>query len=102
MGLGLSGTNQSQFYNPSWFGGSGDPYRNATPVGQTIFEQSIPTAFYAYKSAMGVPDDNSAWSRWVNQQLQNYTLGYNSYSAANPITANLGDYNSGLGSYDDW
>lgn len=102
MGIGIGGstTTDSMFYNPSWF--SGDPYNDASQVGKNVFEGSVPTGFYAYLKSMGIPDNSGAFSRWADQQLGKYTLGYNTYTAADPLNADMGKYNAQLGGFDQW
>lgn len=104
MGVGIGGSptgaNTANFWN--WAGGMMPSYGGSTDIGKTILENSIPTNFFQYKHGLGVADDDSAFSRWFNQQLGNYTLGYNAYTAAQPLTANLGSYDASLGGFDAW
>ena len=74
----------------------------STPLGRTIWEQNLPVAYYAYGRSLGVPDDNSAFSRWFAQQYGKFQQGYGAYTAMNPIEANVVDYARSVGNYDDW
>lgn len=100
VGFGSPGNSNSNFWN--WAQGQNVGWNDLAPVGQTILEQNIPTAFSNWKRGLGVADSANPFSRWLDQQVNRYALGYNNYTAANPITANLGGYNATLGSYDDW
>jgi len=101
VGYGNPGNSNTNVWN--WAGsGSISDYGGLAPVGQNILEQNIPTAFARYKASLGVKDDSSPFARWMNQQVNRYATGYGNYTASNPLTANLGDYNATLGGYDAW
>jgi hypothetical protein len=93
MGVGLGG---SPYYTPQY-----NPFGyNSSPLTQQIWEQNPDVAYYSYGRTLGIPDDNSAFSRWFAQQQPKFTLGYGAYSAENPFTANIVDYTNSLGGFD--
>lgn len=95
MGVGLGG---SPYYTPP----PGSFGQGITPVGNTIWEQNLPTAYYSYGRSLGVPDDQSAFSRWFANQYGRFQQGYGAYTAQQPLTANVIDYARGLGDYGSW
>ncbi len=91
----------SAFYNPGQYA---DPtygnYYN-TPLSNQLREQNMSAAWYAYGRQLGIPDDQSAYGRWFNQQQPLYNAGFASASMENPYLR-LSDYNASLGNYNDW
>lgn len=97
MPLGLGG-NTNFYYTPQPPATSG----GNTQLGQLMLEQNPATAYYRYGAQIGVPDNNSGFSRWFRQQFPNFQLGYNAFTVDNPFTANIQDYANSLGGYDAW
>lgn len=95
MGVGLGGSFYWQPGNPATDMGS-------SPWGQSMLEQSPSTAFYRYGVGIGVPDNQSAFSRWFKQQYPSVQTGYQAYTVSNPLTANITDYLNSLGGFNDW
>lgn len=101
MSVSLGGGYLSPFYNPGQYV---DPnYGNYyyTPMGTQQREQNMPAAWYAYGRNLGIPDNNSAYGRWFNQQQPLYAAGFASASMENPYMR-IDDYNASLGNYQDW
>src|SRR5688572_966179 len=96
MPMGLGGSPWWQPGMDSQYGG------NQTDWGRSMLEQSPQTAWYRFGREMGVPDDQSGFSRWFAQQYPQYQQGYNAYTVSNPLTANIVDYTNSLGGYDQW
>lgn len=109
MGVGLGGSMAPStsfapafnYWNPEMSSPNGYDY-GGTDWGQMMLEQSPQTFYYRMGAQMGIPDDNSAFSRWFNQQYGQFLQGYNAYTVSDPINANLEDYSKTLGGYDDW
>lgn len=97
-----SGFSGSQYWSPNQFTGPGGYDWGNTDLGLILLEQSPETAFYRYGRQMGIPDDNSGFARWFANQFQDFAKGYSAYTVSDPINANIRDYTSGLGGYDDW
>jgi hypothetical protein len=95
MPMGLGG-------RPYYTAPSGSFGSESSPVGRSIWEQSLPTGYYAYGRSLGVPDDNSAFSNWFSKQFPQFNLGYGAYTAQNPLTANVVDYANSLGGLGEW
>lgn len=100
MAVGLGGSSNF-FWNPHAAPADGQDYSN-TDWGRSIQEQNPNVAYYRALRNVGVPDDQSAFSRWAKQQFPNFSLGYGSYTATNPLSANVVDYAASLGGYDQW
>jgi hypothetical protein len=90
----------SGFYNPGQYAAPDQNWYN-TPMGNQQREQNMTAAWYAYGRQLGVPDDQSAYGRWFNQQQPLYNAGFASASMENPYLR-LDDYNATLGNYQDW
>lgn len=73
-----------------------------TQWGKSMLEQSPETAIYRYGRAMGIPDDQSDFSRWFKQRYQDVLGGYKAYTVSNPYDANITSYLNTLGGVQDW
>jgi hypothetical protein len=93
-----SGFGASPYFTPqaSPFGAGSSPLSNI------LWEQNPDVAYYSWGRSLGIPDDNSGFSRWFASQLPKFGLGYGAYTAQNPITANIVDYANSLGGFGDW
>lgn len=94
---------QSNFYNPGDYAGFDVNNQNwyNTPYGTNIRELDLQNAWYGYLRHEGVPDDDSAFARWVSQQYPNFRLGYGAATMETP-DLNIDQYTATLGNYDDW
>lgn len=91
---------QSAFYNPGQFAAPDGNWYN-TPYGTLMRQQNLPQAFYAYGRQQGIPDDQSGFSRWFNQQYPNFNAGFAAATMENPYIT-IDEYTPTLGGYDDW
>lgn len=90
------------FWSPGQFAGPGGYDWGGTDLGLILQEQSPDVAYYRRGRELGIPDDNSAFSRWFQQQYGDYLKGYGAYTVSDPINANIRDYTAGIGGYDDF
>lgn len=72
-----------------------------TPWSRGIREQEPQSAWYRYGRQMGVPDDDSAFSKWFGNQYPNYRQGYAAWTQSNPF-GNIDEYTNTLGGFDKW
>lgn len=105
MGVGLGGSTTGGYGSSPWWTPTQSGYYDQagiTPVGRRMEELSPETAWYRYARELGIPDDQSAFTRWFRGQFPNYQLGYQAYTTENPLTANIQDYTASLGGFGDW
>ncbi len=91
----------SPFWNVGqYLSSDGTDWGESTDWGKSILEQNPDIAYYRYGRQMGVPDDNSAFSKWFQNQYPQFNKGYGAYVASSPATANIVDYIKSLGGID--
>ncbi len=98
MPLGIGGSN---YWSPGSSVTGAYDWGN-TPWGSSIMEQNKDVAFYRYGREIGVPDDQSGFSRWFRQRYPEVNTGFGAYTVSNPLTANIVDYLHSLGGMSDW
>ena len=91
----------SPFYNPGQYVEQGSQNWFSTPYGTEFREQNPQSAWYAYGRSLGVPDNQSAFSRWFNQQYPVFQQGYAAASQENPYI-NIDQYLNSLGGLQNW
>lgn len=90
----------SPFYNRGQYVAPDQDWYN-TPISNQQREQNMNAAWYSFGRRIGVPDDQSAYARWFNQQAPLYSSGFAAASTENPYMR-LSDYDATLGNYNDW
>ena len=91
----------SPFYTPGQYVAQGQQNWFNTPYGTQFREQNQQPAWYAYGRSLGVPDNQSAFSRWFNQQYPLFQQGYASASMEDPYL-NIDQYTASLGGLQNW
>lgn len=90
----------SSFYNPGQYAPSEGSWYN-TPYGTMVRQQNMPQAWYAYGRQQGIPDDNSGFARWFQQQYPTFNSGFAAATMENPYIT-IDEYTPTLGGYADW
>ena len=91
----------SPYWNPGSFTSPEGYDWGSTQYGEITKEQAPQAAYYRHITQLGVPDDGSAFSRWVRQEFPNVQLGYNAATISNPYLT-IDPYMQSLGGYNDW